>query len=36
VSERAAKEVISLPIFPEITRAQQDEVVSAVRDFYTR
>jgi dTDP-4-amino-4,6-dideoxygalactose transaminase len=36
VSERAAKEVISLPIFPELTREQQDEVIRAVRDFYTR
>src|SRR5688500_16008688 len=35
-SERAAKEVISLPIFPELTREQQDEVIRAVRDFYTR
>jgi dTDP-4-amino-4,6-dideoxygalactose transaminase len=35
-SERAAKEVISLPIFPELTRAQQDEVIGAVRDFYSR
>jgi dTDP-4-amino-4,6-dideoxygalactose transaminase len=35
-SERAAKEVISLPIFPEMTRPQQDEVIHAVRDFYTR
>ena len=35
-SERAAKEVISLPVFPELTRAQLDEVASAVRDFYNR
>jgi dTDP-4-amino-4,6-dideoxygalactose transaminase len=35
-SERAAKEVISLPIYPELTRAQLDEVVSAVRSFYGR
>jgi len=35
-SERAAKEVISLPVFPELTREQQDEVVGAVRDFYKR
>ncbi len=35
-SERAAKEVISIPIFPELTRAQQDEVVGAIRDFYSR
>jgi dTDP-4-amino-4,6-dideoxygalactose transaminase len=35
-SERAAKEVLSLPIFPELTRTQQDEVIAAVRDFYSR
>lgn len=33
-SERAAKEVLSLPIFPELTRDQLDEVVDAVRSFY--
>jgi dTDP-4-amino-4,6-dideoxygalactose transaminase len=33
-SERAAKEVISLPVFPELTRAQLDEVAGAVRSFY--
>ena len=35
-SERAADEVISLPIYPELTRAQQDEVIGAVRAFLTR
>ena len=35
-SERAAKEVISLPVFPELTRTQMDEVVGAVHDFYSR
>lgn len=34
VTERAMKEVISLPIYPELTDAQQDEVISAVREFY--
>ena len=33
-AERAAGEVLSLPIFPEMTRAQQDEVVAAVREFF--
>ena len=33
-SERAAAEVISLPIFPELTPAQLDETVSAIRSFY--
>ena len=33
-SERAAKEVISLPIYPELTEGQLDEVAGAVRGFY--
>ncbi|HET7565639.1 MAG TPA: DegT/DnrJ/EryC1/StrS family aminotransferase [Gemmatimonadaceae bacterium] len=33
-SERAAREVLSLPVFPELTRAQQDETIAAVRSFY--
>lgn len=33
-SERAAKEVISLPVYPELTRSQQDEVIDVVRGFY--
>src|SRR5215212_3749965 len=32
-SERAAKEVLSLPIYPELTSAQLDEVVGAIRAF---
>ena len=35
-SEKAAREVLALPLYPELTRDQQDEVVSAVRDFYGR
>ncbi len=35
-AERAAGEVISLPIYPELTNAQLDEVVAAVREFYGR
>jgi dTDP-4-amino-4,6-dideoxygalactose transaminase len=35
-SERAAGEVISLPVYPELTRQQQDEVIEAVRGFYGR
>ena len=30
VTERAAREILSLPLFPEITRAQQERVVSAL------
>jgi dTDP-4-amino-4,6-dideoxygalactose transaminase len=33
-SERAAREVLSLPIYPELTRAQLDRVVSVIRGFY--
>ncbi|MDA1081097.1 MAG: DegT/DnrJ/EryC1/StrS family aminotransferase [Gemmatimonadetes bacterium] len=33
-SERAAAEVLSLPVYPELTRAQLDEVVAAVRGFF--
>ncbi len=33
-SERAAREVISLPVYPELTDAQLDEVVNAVKEFY--
>jgi len=35
-SERAAGEVLSLPIYPELTKAQLDEVVDSVRAFYGR
>ena len=33
-SERAASEVVSLPIYPELTSAQLDEVIEGVRAFY--
>ncbi|MEP7381617.1 MAG: DegT/DnrJ/EryC1/StrS family aminotransferase [Gemmatimonadota bacterium] len=35
-SEAAAKAVISLPIFPELTSSQLDEVIGTVRAFYGR
>ncbi len=34
VSEQAAREVISLPVFPELTLDQLDEVVAGVRSFF--
>ena len=35
-AEKASREVISLPIYPELTAAQRDEVVAAVRAFFGR
>ncbi|MDQ6738201.1 MAG: DegT/DnrJ/EryC1/StrS family aminotransferase [Gemmatimonadota bacterium] len=35
-SEKASKEVVSLPVYPELTDSQRDEVISAVRAFYGR
>ena len=35
-SERAAQEVLSLPVYPELSPAQLDEVVAAVRGFFGR
>ncbi len=34
VTERLATEILSLPIYPELTEAQQDAVVAGVRSFY--
>jgi dTDP-4-amino-4,6-dideoxygalactose transaminase len=36
LSERAAEEVMSLPIYPELTEPQQSFVVEMVADFYRR
>ena len=33
-SERAAAEVIALPIFPELHSDEQEEIVNAIADFY--
>lgn len=35
-SEKAATEVLSLPIFPELTSSQLDEVIGTVRAFFGR
>ena len=34
VSERASEEVLALPVFPELTPTEQEEVVGAIADFY--
>lgn len=34
VTEAATASVVSIPIYPELTDAQQDEVVAAIREFY--
>lgn len=36
VAERAAEQVISLPVYPELTAAHLDEVADGVRSFYGR
>ncbi len=33
-AEQACREVISLPIYPELTEDQQRRVVGAIADFY--
>ncbi len=33
-SERAAKETVAIPIYPELTAGQQNEIVGAVASFY--
>ncbi len=35
-SERACREVLALPIFPELTLAEQHRVVAAVAEFYSK
>jgi dTDP-4-amino-4,6-dideoxygalactose transaminase len=35
-SERACREVLSLPIFPELREEEQDRVVAAIRSFAVR
>lgn len=34
-SERAAKETVAIPIYPELTEAQQEEVVTAIQGAYS-
>jgi dTDP-4-amino-4,6-dideoxygalactose transaminase len=33
-SEAASQQVLSLPVYPELTEAQQQQVVSSIADFY--
>jgi dTDP-4-amino-4,6-dideoxygalactose transaminase len=33
-AERASREVLSLPVYPELMPAQRDRVIEAVREFY--
>jgi dTDP-4-amino-4,6-dideoxygalactose transaminase len=35
-AEQASREVLSLPVFPELTSSQLDEVIGTVRAFYGR
>ena len=35
VAERASEEVLSLPVYPELTEMQQDRVIEVVREFYS-
>lgn len=34
VSEKAADEVLALPIYPELSKDQQEYIVSSIQDFY--
>jgi len=34
-SERAARETLAIPIYPELTKVQQCKVVRAIKDFYS-
>jgi len=35
-AEQAAREVLALPMYPELNREQQDQVVASIREFYRR
>lgn len=36
VSEKAAEEVLAIPIYPELTPGQKDYIVKAISDFYKK
>jgi len=33
-SEKACKEALSLPMFPELSKEQQEYIVSKIKEFY--
>ncbi|MCK6568792.1 MAG: transcriptional regulator [Chloroflexi bacterium] len=35
-AEKAARETLALPLYPELTLAQQDEVIAAVKEFVSK
>ncbi len=35
-SERAAQEAVALPMFPELREEEQQQVVAAIAEFYSR
>ncbi|MCE7860327.1 MAG: erythromycin biosynthesis sensory transduction protein eryC1, partial [Chloroflexi bacterium CFX2] len=35
-AENAAKETLALPLYPELTLKQQDEVIAAVKEFVSK
>jgi len=35
-SERASREVLSLPMFPELTEAEQERIIDALKDSWVR
>ena len=35
-SEKAAKEVISLPIYPELSKKEQDFIINRIKEFYQK
>jgi dTDP-4-amino-4,6-dideoxygalactose transaminase len=36
VTEKACREVLALPMYPELTSEQQDRVVSCIAEFYEK
>lgn len=35
-SEKASKEVLSLPVYPELKKAEQDYIIKCIKDFYEK